>query len=348
MSLFNRKERQEAARVKEFGEILDEIAQPSFWDALIAKQTGGQDSLVRAVERRATTRNASVATLVGEYAQQIATSAYPTSECFDEDTLQRLTTEPPSQEQTAHLGTCHFCRELIEACRLGPEEHASILTAVRQAAADKSAESAGNWTKLLLKFREFVQDQGLEFAKAHPKEDPIVVVDDDNVVDPERWDQEPALADLSDLYREAERVLKTVRATPLCRVVVLKADVGAYDERDYAVIRRTIANSVARRTFFVPSRFTEVFGGRPCTVVGLDTLLEMSPVTYQAQLAAPGVTVTKDLGRARDIRRIAEEISQSAFWVYRSGELNPRLRWALDSKSNDRLQEVLAEVARQG
>jgi hypothetical protein len=108
MALFGREDREEADRVKKFGELLAEVRQPDFWKRLRRKQvaSGLDDSLVRAIERRAERRGIAPDTLFGEYLTQVRSSTYPTADCFDADAVQGICA---SQAPCGSKSKKHLC-----------------------------------------------------------------------------------------------------------------------------------------------------------------------------------------------------------------------------------------------
>jgi hypothetical protein len=89
MALFGREDREEADRVKKFGELLAEVRQPDFWKRLRRKQVAsGPD------------------TLFGEYLTQVRSSTYPTADCFDADAVQGICA---SQAPCGSKSKKHLC-----------------------------------------------------------------------------------------------------------------------------------------------------------------------------------------------------------------------------------------------
>lgn len=245
----------------------------------------------------------------------------------------------PTAELVAN--TLERCRETLE--RMRP---------VRQQTPEISLEPAVTpgeisriaWGQFLGALHASVLDEALPFAAKHPEQSAIVVVDNHAIVDPESWDADPALALLRGTYRTAEEALARVNGRPLCRLIVLKESVNAYDDRDLAAIRRAIAWPARRCTYVVSNRQARALHGRSCTVVGRDVVFELSP---KAQ-SGGGVVVEphgiRDPARVDNMRHVVSGLQESAMAVYDGDRLNPRLEWALQSDRNDRLRAVLGEM----
>lgn len=206
-----------------------------------------------------------------------------------------------------------------------------------------SLAASYSWGQFIGSFQTSVIDRGVQFAQSHPGEAAIVLVDNHAVIDPQQWESEPALAMLRDVYQRAEETLQRVSARPICRLVILKDNPGAYDNRQLDVIRRAIAQPIIKSTFIVGSEHAEAFRRRSCAVVGDNVVFEMS------QRGDSGIVVAEPLGirdpaRVIDVRRRAVELCRSATAVFHGDQLTPRFRDTLLANDNDRLRAVLADM----
>jgi hypothetical protein len=242
----------------------------------------------------------------------------------------------PTAELVAH--TLAKCRETLE--RMRP----AIETAPSPVPSFKSAVVAGvmarfEWPQFLGALNASVLDEALPFAKANPQEAAIVLVDNHAVVDPEAWDVSPALTMLRGTYRTAEETLACATTRPVCRLVVLKDDLNAYDDRDLAVIRRALTSRTARCTYVVSNKRALSLGGRSCTVIGREMMFELSPGGV-----VPEPLGVRDAVRVSTVRNMVSALQGSAMAVYDGDQLNAQLQWALGSKQNNRLRDVLGKM----
>lgn len=254
--------------------------------------------------------------------------------------FEALGLDRPAPTEVLVARTLARCQETLAA--IGPRTAEAQGIPLRPAVESLAPQTA--WTQFLGAFQASVLEQGLAFAERHPTEAAIVLIDNHEVIDPEKWDEDPGLTMLRGLYRSAEETLQVAHAQPLCRVVVLKDNLDAYDDRDYVVMRRAIANPITRMTFIVPSRVAGAFRGRSCAVVGDDAVFEISQGGKTGGMIVSDPVIIRDAVRVSDVRRAVVDWGRSAFSLYQGDQLNPKLKWALESDDNDRLRSVLKGV----
>jgi hypothetical protein len=257
--------------------------------------------------------------------------------------LGELGIELPVPTEELVTTTLERCRKTLAAMQASPEPVESAAIAWSPAIAGTLAPSSSSWAQFLGALQASVWEQGLPFAAKHPAESAIMLVDNHAVVDPERWDADPKLTMLRGVYRSAEETLQLAGAKPVSRVVILKDDPRAYDQRDLAVIRRAIVQPVARCTYMVSSHHAGAFRGRSCAIVG-NIVFEMSnPADSKSTIVAQSLGAG-DWERVSAVRQSVIDLTRSAVCAYQGHELHPRLQWAVGSNDDERLREVLAEV----
>ncbi len=237
--------------------------------------------------------------------------------------------------------TLERCRETLERMRAVDDQMPliSLQPAVTVAPIPRVA-----WGEFLGAMHASVLDEALPFATRHPDESAIVVVDNHEVVGPESWEANPALALLRGTYRTAGETLARANARPLCRLIVLKNDPNAYDDGELGAIRRAIVKPMMRCTYVMSNKHAHALQGRSSTIIGREMVFELS-----SQVQPGGVIVVEPRGvrdpvRVGNIRDIVSGLQESALAVYDGDYLNPRLEWALRSNRNDRLRDVLGEM----
>ncbi len=249
----------------------------------------------------------------------------------------------PAPTDVLVANTLAKCRETLEHMRQAAEQVPGISL---QPAVTPGVASRLAWGQFLGALQASVLDEALPFAASHPEESAIVLVDNHAVVDPEQWDADPALTLLRGAYRTADEALTLANAKPVCRVVVLKDNLDAYDDHDLAVIRRAIAKPMTKCTYVVSNEHARMLQGRSCAVIGREIVFEMSQGPHSGTVMVAEPLGIRDPARASNVRELVSNLSGSVIAVYHRGRLDPKLEWALRSNRNDRLREVLAEVIR--
>ncbi len=163
--MFDKENRQEAARIETLRGLLDQVEKPEFWprlsqarDACIAKP----DSFQQAVERRAEALSVSPEKLLSNYAQQLRESTYPTPDCLEAEDVQSIAgaSGTPTPEQATHIEGCPACKQLLEASQQNTSEKEKLMAKVQESAAEADPQL---WLELDTadRFRAAVQDKRL-------------------------------------------------------------------------------------------------------------------------------------------------------------------------------------------
>jgi hypothetical protein len=185
--------------------------------------------------------------------------------------------------------------------------------------------------------------RGVHFAQQKPDESAVLLVDNHSIIDPEEWATEPSLVMLSQVYRGCDRALGAVSGKPIKRMIILKEDVNAYDERDLTVMREAIEEPTTRETYLIAAKYAGSFRKRGCAVIANEIIFEIGKSKNDA-------IVVKDPGGVQDseeatkVCREVFDLTRYAFSVYEGDQLNPRLEAALRTKGTAGLRTVLKSI----
>lgn len=184
----------------------------------------------------------------------------------------------------------------------------------------------------------------LPFARSNPLEPAVLFVDNHAVIKPERWTSNPFLVMLHHAYRGVDDALESVSATPIERLIVLKQDIDAYNEKDLRAIRKALKEHTTKGTYLVAAKDAGPFEELDCTVVANEIVFEIEKGKQPDSIIVKTPEGIRDSARATEICRMALELKLNAFRVYKDGTLNPRLKDALQGKSNKPLRGVLKSI----
>lgn len=186
--------------------------------------------------------------------------------------------------------------------------------------------------------------QAVPFAREKHHESAVLLIDNHSVIEPERWASDPSFMMLGHVYRGVDDALEKVSGKPIDRVIILKADVSTYDEKDLTVIRKAIEEPTTKDTYLVAAKDAGPFKGFGCAVVARQIIFEMR------KGKGPDSIVLRDPGGVRDQKRAAmvcrevSELKKKGMAVYEGDILNAKLKTALRSKHNAKLLSVLKSV----
>ena len=209
-------------------------------------------------------------------------------------------------------------------------------------------ESVATWAHFMGALTECVADRVVLFARTNPREAPLIVVDNDGLIDPELWASDPSLVMLQHLYTGADDAVKTVSGSPINRLIILKEDLDTYDERDLMVMRRAIEQPITKDTYLVAAKDAGPFRARGYAVIAKEVLFEIEKGDKPDSYVVRAPCGVHDPAKATEVYRKFSAVKEKAFLVYEEGKMNPRLQAALRRKDNSQLLEVLRSVGQHG
>jgi hypothetical protein len=183
-----------------------------------------------------------------------------------------------------------------------------------------------------------VSEHAIPFARSHPKEPAVLIVDNHSVIDPECWNSDPFLKMLQGTLRTAGDALAMVGGE-VDRLIILKDD---YDQRDLAVIREAIVHPTTRRTYVLPAREAGTFQHRGCTVIAKRVVFEMKKGLREHAVVVHKSFGVEDPKLAAMVYDEVLELKRKALSIYQTnGELIPKLKTAIADTSNKPLIDIL-------
>jgi hypothetical protein len=256
-------------------------------------------------------------------------------EFLEVDALQLAAPAPPEELVQK---TLEACEEALRSFEARPEKKAAALVPA------VSTDQAGGFAEFVGALSTCVAADGFPYAQAHPQEPAVVLVDNHEVIEPQRWQQDPSLLMLGQLYRGVDRALAASAGAPLQRFIILKADPGAYAEGDLQVIRRAIEEPTTQETYLVAAKDAGPFRERGLAIVARSVMFEIEKGAQPDSVQVKEPAGVRDPDRAQREWRAACNLSANAFRVYEGGRLHPRLEAACRSRSTQPLLNVLQSI----